>query len=144
VELFDPARSTRRWLKLGLTVTGALAGAVFGIALTRFGKIVTGAPPATLANYAWNAAWFGGFAALVSPIVSWNGLRRAPLWRTIVEPLAYAIAGGCAAVAFGIPILILALPPAGLAFGFFRLHKRYPDPSPQLAEGAESRAELRR
>ncbi|HEY7236943.1 MAG TPA: hypothetical protein VH539_22475, partial [Gemmatimonadaceae bacterium] len=69
---FDPARATRRWLKFGLTVGGAVAGALFGIVLTRLGKIVADAPPATLANYAWNATVFGVLAGVVSPIVSWS------------------------------------------------------------------------
>src|SRR5262245_54190239 len=103
MQLFDPQFSTRRWLKVGLTVSGAVAGAAFGIVLTRVGKIVTGAPPATLVNYAWNAATFGILAGIVSPIVSWTALRRAPLWRTVVEPLAYALAGGSAAVVLGAP-----------------------------------------
>jgi hypothetical protein len=116
----DPTYSTRRWLKLGLTLTGVLAGAVFGVVLTRLGKIVSGAPPATLANYAWNAAVFAVLAGVVSPIVSWSALRRVPVWRTVVEPLGYAIAGGAAAVIAG---------PIGLGLGFLRLHRRYMEPS---------------
>jgi len=123
----DPTLATRRWLKLALTVSGALAGAVFGIVLTRLGKIVAGAPPATLANYAWNAIAFGTLAGIVSPIVSWTALRRAPLWRTVAEPLAYAVAGGGVAVILGAPVLLLILPPAGLAIGFSRLARRHPE-----------------
>jgi hypothetical protein len=125
--LLRPEYATRRWLKVGLVVAGALAGAVFGVVLTRLGKIVAGAPPADFANYAWNAMVFGGMAAIVSPLVTWSALRRAPLWRTIVEPLGYAIAGGAAAVFFGVTALILILPPVGLAFGFMRLQQRYPE-----------------
>ncbi len=125
--LLQPEYSTRRWLKVGLVVAGALAGAIFGIVLTRIGKIVSGAPPADLANYAWNAMVFGVIAAIVSPVVTWSELRRAPLWRTIVEPLAYAIAGGAAAVVLGVGVLILILPPVGLVFGFIRLKQRYPE-----------------
>lgn len=125
--LFDKRVTTRHWLQVGLTISGALAGAAFGVILTRLGKIAAGAPPATLANYAWNAAVFGIVAGVVSPLVTWSALRRVPLWRTIVEPLAYAVAGGCAAVVFGVPVLILALPPAGLLFGFAQLRRRYPD-----------------
>ena len=120
--------STRRWLTVGLAVSGFLAGAVFGIVLTRLGKIVTGAPPATLGNYAWNAVALGVMAAIVSPIVSWAALRRVPLWRTIAEPLAYALAGGTAAVVLATPMLLLVLPPLGLALGFVRLQRRYPEP----------------
>lgn len=124
----DPHQSTRRWLKVGLSVGGAVAGAAFGVALTRLGKIAAGAPPATLANYAWNAAVFGLVAGIVSPVVSWSVLRRVPLWRTVIEPLAFALAGGSAAVILGAPALLLVLPPAGLVLGFLRLQRRYPDP----------------
>ena len=86
--LFNPYFSTRRWLKAGLAIGGFFAGALFGIALTRLGKIVTDAPPATLANYAWNAAVFGLVAGVISPMVAWSALRRVPLWRTVLEPLA--------------------------------------------------------
>jgi hypothetical protein len=127
MKFLDPYSSTRRWLKVGLAMSGALAGAMFGIALTRLGKIITDAPPATLENYVWNAAVFGLLAAVVSPVVSWSMLRRAPLWRTVAEPLGYAVIGGCAAVFLGVPVLLLALPPAGLVFGFARLRHRYPD-----------------
>lgn len=48
--------STRRWLKIGLIGSGIVAGAVFGLVLTRLGKIIAGAPPAALKNYVWNAA----------------------------------------------------------------------------------------
>lgn len=125
--LLAPEYSTRRWLTVSTIVAGALAGAVFGLVLTRLGKIVGGAPPATLANYAWNAMVFGMMSAVVSPRVTWSALRRAPLWRTIAEPLAYAIAGGCAATILGIGALILILPPAGLVFGFVRLSQKYPE-----------------
>jgi len=127
MQLFDPYFSTRRWLQVGLALGGVLAGAAFAIVLTRLGKTITDAPPVTLANYAWNAPVFGVLAGVVSPVVSWSSLRRVPLWRTIVEPLAYAVAGGSAAIIVGAPVLLLLLPPAGLALGFFRLHRRYPD-----------------
>lgn len=127
MRLFDPTYTTRRWLKAGLTVSGVVAGAVFGLVLTRLGKIVAGAPPASLANYAWNAAVFALLGGIVSPIVSWSALRRVPVWRTVVEPLAYAIAGGAAAVIVGSGLLLLALPPAGLVLGFVRLRYRYGD-----------------
>ena len=91
------------------------------------GKIVTGAPPATLANYAWNAAVFAAMAGIVGPLVSWTALRRVPLWRTVVEPLGYALAGGAVAVVLAVPTLLLILPPMGLALGFIRLHSRYPE-----------------
>lgn len=128
----DPSRAIRRWLKFGLIAGGALAGAIFGIVLTRLGKIAGGAPPATLSNYAWNAAVFGVMAGVFSPLVTWSTLRRVPLWRTIVEPLGYAIAGGAGAIVVGIPWLVLVLPPVGLVLGFTRLARRYHD-SPAMA-----------
>jgi hypothetical protein len=62
----------------------------------------------------------------VSPVITWSGLRRVPLWRTVAEPLAAAVAGGCGAVILGVPVLILVLPPIGLALGFANLRRRYP------------------
>jgi len=125
--LFDRYFATRRWLNVGLTLAGFMAGAVFGVLLTRVGKLVTGAPPATLANYAWNAAVLGVLAGIVSPLASWSAMRQAPLWRTVAEPLGYAVAGAAAALVAGVPVLILVLPPIGLAVGFARLHHRYPE-----------------
>jgi len=131
--ILDPPSATRRRLKVGLAIGGFLAGATFGLILTRLGKLITDAPPATMSNFLWNAAAFGIAAAVISPVVSWSALRRVPLWRTIVEPLALAVAGGTAALLVGVPILILALPPAGLALGFVHLHRRYPDPQGRLS-----------
>lgn len=133
--LIDPFFATRRWLKFGLTISGALAGGAFGLVLTRFGKIVSGGPPATLANYAWNAAVFGLLAAVVSPLVSWSALRRVPLWRTVIEPLGYAVAGGVVAVLTGSGLLLVALPPIGLSLGFVQLSRRYRD-APALPSAA--------
>lgn len=127
MRLFEPIHATRRWLKIVLTVSGVLAGGIFGLALTRLGKIVSGAPPASLANYLWNAAVFAVLGGIVSPLVSWSALRCVPVWRTLAEPLAYAIAGGAAAVIAGSGLLLLALPPIGLALGFVRLRHRYGD-----------------
>lgn len=127
--MFNHRLTTRRGLQFGLVVAGALAGAVFGIVLTRLGKLATGAPPATLANYVWNAAVFSVFAGVISPLVTWSALRRAPLWRTVTEPLVAAVAGGCIALVLGAPLLILALPPIGLGLGFANLRRRYPEPS---------------
>ncbi|MHB1298735.1 MAG: hypothetical protein ACYC0B_09435 [Gemmatimonadaceae bacterium] len=124
---FNRYFTTRRWLKVGLAVAGFVAGAAFGLVLTRIGKIAAGAPPATVANYLWNAAVFGVLATIVSPLVSWNALRQAPLWRTVAEPLGYAIVGGAAALVVGAPVFVLILPPVGLAVGFVRLHHRYPE-----------------
>ena len=133
MRIFNPPFRTRRRLVVALTVAGAVAGGVFGLILTRLGKVAAGAPPATWGNYAWNAAVFGLLSAVVSPVVSWSTLRRAPLWRTVVEPLVLAVVGGSAAVFTGIPVLLLVLPPVGLALGFADLQHRYPDPDHAIA-----------
>lgn len=135
---FRNPSSTRRLLQIGLVAAGFVAGAVFGVVLTRLGKIVAGAPPATFDNYVWNAVVFGLMAAVVSPLVTWSGLRRVPLWRTIAEPLVAAIAGGCVAVIVNVPVLILFLPPLGLALGFANLRRRYPDPLNALESGGDA------
>jgi len=133
MRVFSPYFATRRWLKGGVTVAGVVAGAAFGVILTRLGKIVAGAPPATLGNFAWNAAVFGVLAGVVSPLVTWSALRHVPLWRTVAVPLISAVAGGCVAVIVGAPVLIFVLPPAGLALGFAHLHRRYPEHHARLA-----------
>jgi len=124
--MFNRNLAVQRRLAFGLTVAGFAAGAVFGVVLTVFGKIVAGAPPATLGSYLWNAGVFGGLAGLVSPVVSWSALRNAPLWRTVVEPLALAVAGGAIGVLAGSGVLFIALPPVALVAGFFRLSRAYP------------------
>lgn len=140
--LFDRYFAARRRLKVGLVLAGTISGAIFGLALTVFGKLVAGAPPATAANYAWNAAVFGILAGIVSPVVTWSGLRRVPLWRTAAEPLALAIGGGVVSVLAGSGVLFLALPPAGLVIGFLRLSRAYPQDrisEPALPGRIESR-----
>ncbi len=122
--LLDPDFAPRRRLKVALVVAGAFAGVVFSVVLTRAGKLVAGAPPATLANYLVNAAYFGVMAGVLSPLISWSALRRAPLWRTIVEPLVWACVAATVPVILGVPVLILVLPPIGLALGFLNLYRR--------------------
>ncbi|HWH52666.1 MAG TPA: hypothetical protein VN651_14045 [Gemmatimonadaceae bacterium] len=136
--MFDRNLAVRRRITLGLTVAGFGAGAVFGLALTVFGKIVAGAPPATLGNYLWNAGVFGGLAAVVSPLVSWSALRNVPLWRTVFEPLALAVAGGLIGVLAGSGILFLALPPIALLAGFVRLSRAYPSTGVANAANADA------
>ena len=51
--------ATRRRLKVGLVIAGAVSGAIVGAAITVLGKIVAGAPPETLVNYVINLCWFG-------------------------------------------------------------------------------------
>ncbi len=141
--LFDPYFATRRHLKIGLVVAGALAGVAFGVVLTRLGKLATGAPPADFANYVWNAVVFGAIAGIVSPTITWSALQRAPLWRTIAEPLVCATAAGAAAVILGIPVLVLLLPPVGLALGFLNLRRRYPETRERIATPPANKRLLR-
>ena len=131
----DPSRNTRRGITAGLILGGAIAGAVFGALLTPLGKIVAGAPPADMGNYVWNATSFAIFGAVLAPIVTWAGLRRAPLWRTIVEPLAGAIAGVGLGVLAGSPLLFLLGFPVGAAAAAARLayvHRNRASDAPRL------------
>jgi MFS family permease len=117
--------ATRQRLKTGLVVVGLVCGAVVGIAMTILGKIVAGAPPATLSNYLINIAWLAAFGAVIGPVVTWTALRRVPLWRTVVEPLLAGIAGGAIGVALGSGWLFLALVPIGVGAAATRLGYAY-------------------
>lgn len=132
----DPARWTRRWATLGLTVAGALAGAVVGLALTVLGKIVAGAPPADAANYIWNARIFGVMGALLGPTVTWAALRHVPLWRTVAEPLVGAVLGASIGVLLGSGAAFLLLTPVGAAAAVVRLERTH-RPKPVLVVGAD-------
>jgi hypothetical protein len=112
---------TRRRLKVGLVVAGLCAGAVVGAVLTYLGKIVAGAPPATLGNYVWNMAVFGVVGGVFTPIVTWSALRDVPLWRTVLEPLAIGIAGAVIGVFVG-GVAFLVLPPVGIGAAILRLN----------------------
>lgn len=117
--------STRWNLRVGLVVAGLLAGAAVGAVLTPLGKIATGAPPATLSNYLINIRWFAMFGAVIGPFVTWHALRRVPLWRTVLEPLAAGLAGAAVGVAVGPPWLFLALVPIGIGAAATRLGFAY-------------------
>ena len=117
----DPARPTRRWITAGLALGGALAGAAFGGALTVLGKIVTGAPPADLANYLWNAGVFGAIGACIAPAVTWSAFRHVPLWRTVAEPVAGALLGAGVGVLVASPAAFLLLVPVGAAAAIARM-----------------------
>jgi hypothetical protein len=102
-------------ITFSLAAAGAVAGAVAGVALTVLGKVVAGAPPATAANYAWNAAVFGLLGAVGGPAVAWAALRRVPLMRAVAEPLAAVVGAAALGVVVGSGALFLLLPPFGLA-----------------------------
>jgi hypothetical protein len=122
--------ATRRNLKVGLVIAGAVGGAVVGTALTVLGKIVADAPPATLSNYLINIAWLAVFGAVIGPAVTWTALQRVPLWRTVLEPLLAGIAGAAIGVALGSPVLFLALVPIGIGAAATRLGFVYREKQP--------------
>ena len=117
----DPARNTRILITASLIAGGALIGAGLGIALTPLGKLLAGAPPADMANYLRNALAFGLFGSVIAPVVTWSALRNAPLWRTVVEPIAGSLVGAAAGVLVGSATLFLALIPVGGALAAGRL-----------------------
>ena len=131
--------ATRWRLRLGLIIAGIVGGAIVGAALTILGKIVGGAPPATIPNYVWNMVVFGLFGAVIGPIVTWTALRRVPLWRTILEPVVAGVAGAAIGVAVGSGVLFLALVPVGIIAAVARLEFvfREKHPTYQLNEGGE-------
>jgi hypothetical protein len=122
IRYLDPARPTRRWITAGLVFAGAASGTVAGLALTVLGKIASGAPPADLANYLWNAGAFGVMGAAIAPTVTWAVLRRAPLWRVFTEPLLASVAGAALGFLLGSATLFLVLTPVGTAAAIARLH----------------------
>jgi hypothetical protein len=117
--------ATRRRLKLGLVIAGATSGAIAGASLTVLGKVVAGAPPATLANPVWNMATFGLIAAASSPIITWSALRRVQLWRTMLEPLVGGIAAASVGVLIGSGVAFLLLTPLGIGAAVLRLRYSY-------------------
>jgi hypothetical protein len=117
--------ATRRRLRVGLVIGGAVSGAIVGAAITVLGKIVAGAPPATLSNYVTNLCWFGLFGAVIGPIVTWSALRRVPLWRTLLEPIVAGVGGAAIGVALGSPVLFLALVPIAIGAAVARLGFAY-------------------
>lgn len=85
---------------------------------------MAGAPPATLANSVWNMVAFGLMGAVASLVVIWIMLRRVPLWRTIIEPLAAGIAGATIGVLMGSAMLFLVLTPLGIGAAVLGLSQR--------------------
>ena len=130
----DPAAGTRRAITVALVVGGMIAGALIGLALTPLGKLVAGAPPATLANYQWNAVVFGVVGALVAPAVTWSALRQVPLWRAVAEPLAGGIAGAALGTLLGSGAAFLLLAPLGALAAAWRLQAAHR--AARLGEGS--------
>jgi hypothetical protein len=130
--------ATRRRLKVGLVIAGAIAGALGGAALTVLGKIVAGAPPATVPNYLWNMVSFGLIGAVLGPVITWSALRNVPLWRTVVEPLVAGVAAAGVGVLVGSGTVFLVLAPLGVGAACVRLSHSYRNrtvPQRMLDEG---------
>ena len=99
----------------GLTVTGAIAGAITAmVAVTIVMLIVTGL--SALADLGWVmgfAAMLGApIGAVILPLEAWVLLRRVPLWRALAETAAGTLLG---AVAFA---LLSPGPIIGAVIGF--------------------------
>ncbi len=119
--------NSRRTFRVNLVLAsfGAVCGALAAIPITALGKLVAGAPPATMSNYLWNVGVFAAMAAIGSPFLTWTALRRVPLWRAIGEPAVGAVAGGAVALALGAPVAFLLLLPIGIGAATWRLHREY-------------------
>ncbi len=119
--------NSRRAFRVNMVLAslGALCGALAAIPITALGKLLAGAPPATVPNYLWNMGVLATMAAIGSPFLTWSALRRVPLWRAIVEPGIGAVAGGAVAFALGTPIAFLLLMPVGIGVATWRLHHQY-------------------
>ena len=146
--IFDRYFATRQKLQVSLVGFGFLAGALVSFPLTAMGKIVAEAPPATIGNYLWNAVAFGVLGALIGPVVTWQALRNAPLWRTIIEPAVGGAFGAILAAVLSSGVALLLFTPLGMALAAARLSYAYNDkrriaPSgrgPALADSAEKRS----
>jgi hypothetical protein len=114
--------STRARVTIGLAIAGAVVGAIAGAAITVLGKIVAGAPPATLSNYLWNIDAFAAIGAIFGPAITWGSMRYVPLWRTIAEPLVAGIGGAAVGVLLGSPLLFLIAGPVGAGLAILRLN----------------------
>src|SRR5207247_10924791 len=84
-------------------------------------------PPATLGNYLWDLMVFAILGALIGPVVTWQNLRNAPLWRTIVEPALGGVLGAILAALLGSGVLLLILAPLGVGAAVARLSYAYDD-----------------
>jgi hypothetical protein len=127
--------ATRQRLKIGLTIAGVVGGGIVGAVLTILGKLVAGAPPATIYNYAWNVVIFGLTGAVIGPTVIWSGLRRVPLWRTVVEPLAAGVGAAALGVVLGSGVAFLVLPPVAIVAATARLRYTYQEKRSAIANG---------
>lgn len=132
-------RATFR-INLLLAVLGGVVGALAAIPLTWVGKVLSGAPPADLANYLWNMRVFGIMGALFGPMLAWSSLRNVPLWRAALEPAIGALAGAALGMLTGADSLFVMGAALGLALPVWRLNRVYRAQG-QLPESADPTSE---
>lgn len=116
-------------VNLLLVALGAVVGVLAAIPLTWIGKLIAGAPDATVANYLWNMRAFGMMGAMFGPILGWSALRRVPLWRAALEPAAGAVLGATIGMLFGSGGLMLLLAATGVTLTAWRLNRVYREPA---------------
>jgi hypothetical protein len=118
-----------KWhIVLSVCLLGSIAGALVSIPITWLGKVVSGAPPATMANYIWNM-WVLGFTGLlIGPMVMWSALPRVPLWRAVTEPMVACVLGALTGAILGSPYLYLILPVLGISLATWRLNYAFREP----------------
>jgi hypothetical protein len=127
-------RPGSRWhIILAVCLLGGIAGALVSIPITWLGKIVGGAPPATLANYIWNMRVLGVMGAVIGPIVMWSALPRVPLWRAVVEPMSACVLAALAGAILGSGFLFLGLPILAIALASWRLNHEFREPPSLLS-----------
>lgn len=100
-----------------LAALGAAAGALTAVVLTSVGTWVAQAfERHGTVVYFWSAAELAILGAIGTPILAWSLMRRAPLWRAVLEPAIGGVLGTLAGLAtlplFGLiflpPLLVLA------------------------------------
>jgi hypothetical protein len=100
---------------------GAVGGAAAALILTFVGDLVSGAPGTPgVSIYRWNVGAFALVGAVFGPLTAWSALRRAPLWRTIVEPACAGVAGTVVGILLA-PGWLAAVIPASIAAAVLRL-----------------------
>lgn len=112
-------------ITLLLAVLGAVVGALAAIPLTWVGKVLSGAPPADLANYLWNIRALGIMGALFGPLLAWSSLRTVPLWRAALEPAVGAVIGAALGMMTGSGELFVLGTATGIALPAWRLNRVY-------------------
>lgn len=91
-------------------MVGAVIGAAAAVLLNALGDylIALRHPQGTL-SYHWKAGAFAIAGSVITPILAWTTLRRAPVWRVAAEPAAAAVLVTVVGAAF-VPALIAWVP----------------------------------